>query len=244
MIDLNKLKVKIFLDTANLQTIKTSLQKYPFIKGFTINPSLMHKEGVRNYEQYCNEALRISSNLPISFEVFSDDIKKMEDEARIINSWGGNSYVKIPITNTKGISTKEVINNLNKDGIKVNVTAIFTVEQVLEIMNCFDNSTNAIISVFAGRIADSGVDPMETMIKCSEVISSKKNVELLWASSREILNIFQAEESNSNIITIAPDILEKIKFLNKNLNKFSLDTVNDFFKDASSAGFNILEKDS
>ena len=166
----------------------------------------------------------------------------MEDEARIINSWGGNSYVKIPITNTKGISTKEVINNLNKDGIKVNVTAIFTVEQVLEIMNCFDNSTNAIISVFAGRIADSGVDPMETMIKCSEVISSKKNVELLWASSREILNIFQAEESNSNIITIAPDILEKIKFLNKNLNKFSLDTVNDFFKDASSAGFNILEK--
>lgn len=244
MIDLNKLKVKIFLDTANLQTIKTSLQKYPFIKGFTTNPSLMHKEGVRNYEQYCNEALRISSNLPISFEVFSDDIKKMDDEARIINSWGGNSYVKIPITNTKGISTKEVINNLNKDGIKVNVTAIFTVEQVLEIMNCFDNSTNAIISVFAGRIADSGVDPMETMIKCSEAISSKKNVELLWASSREILNIFQAEESNSNIITIAPDILEKIKFLNKNLNKFSLDTVNDFFKDASSAGFNILEKDS
>ena len=128
MIDLNKLKVKIFLDTANLQAIKTSLQKYPFIKGFTTNPSLMHKEGVRNYEQYCNEALRISSNLPISFEVFSDDIKKMEDEARIINSWGGNSYVKIPITNTKGISTKEVINNLNKDGIKLNVTAIFTVE--------------------------------------------------------------------------------------------------------------------
>ena len=111
-------------------------------------------------------------------------------------------------------------------------------------MNCFNNSTNAIISVFAGRIADSGVDPMETMIKCSEVVSSKKNVELLWASSREILNIFQAEESNSNIITIPPDILEKIKFLNKNLNKFSLDTVNDFFKDASSAGFNILEKDS
>ena len=172
MIDLNKLKVKIFLDTANLQTIKTSLQKYPFIKGFTTNPSLMHKESVRNYKQYCNEALRISSNLPISFEVFSDDIKKMEDEARIINSWGGNSYVKIPITNTKGISTKEVINNLNKDGIKVNVTAIFTVEQVLEIMNCFDNSTNAIISVFAGRIADAGQDPLPIMSEVVEILQN------------------------------------------------------------------------
>ena len=193
MIDLNKLKVKIFLDTANLQAIKTSLQKYPFIKGFTTNPSLMHKEGVKNYEQYCKEALRISSNLPISFEVFSDDIKKMEDEARIINSWGGNSYVKIPITNTKGISTKEVINNLNKDGIKLNVTAIFTVEQVLEIMNCFDNSTNAIISVFAGRIADAGKDPLPVMSEVVNILEDYQNIEdyienfLKWMNLKEEL---------------------------------------------------------
>ena len=244
MIDLNKLKVKIFLDTANLQAIKTSLQKYPFIKGFTTNPSLMHKEGVRNYKQYCNEALRISSNLPISFEVFSDDIKKMEDEARIINSWGGNSYVKIPISNTKGESTSSVIKNLNKDNIKLNITAIFTVDQLKNILNSFNNSTPSIISVFSGRIADSGLDPMEIMSECSQIVKLKDNMELLWASSREVLNIFQAEKTNSQIITIAPEILDKLKFLNKDLNEFSLDTVKDFFKDANNAGFNILKKDS
>ena len=168
MIDLNKLKVKIFLDTANLQTIKTSLQKYPFIKGFTTNPSLMHKEGVRNYEQYCNEALRISSNLPISFEVFSDDLKDMEEEARIIHSWGGNSYVKIPISNTKGNSTSNVISNLTKDGIKINVTAIFTVDQITSILDFFNDTTPSIVSVFAGRIADSGIDPMKIMNECSK----------------------------------------------------------------------------
>ena len=172
MIDLNKLKVKIFLDTANLQAIKTSLQKYPFIKGFTTNPSLMHKEGVRNYEQYCNEALRISSNLPISFEVFSDDIKKMEDEARIINSWGGNSYVKIPITNTKGISTKEVINNLNKDGIKLNVTAIFTLDQINEILDYINKNTYCILSIFAGRVADTGIDPIPIFAKAKNLVNN------------------------------------------------------------------------
>ena len=238
-----KLNVKLFADGADKDGM---LEMYanPSISGFTTNPTLMKVAGVDNYKTFAQDILSNINDKPISFEVFSDDFIEMEKQGLEIASWSENVNVKIPITNTKGISTKEVINNLNKDGIKLNVTAIFTVEQVLEIMNCFDNSTNAIISVFAGRIADSGVDPMETMIKCSEVISSKKNVELLWASSREILNIFQAEESNSNIITIAPDILEKIKFLNKNLNKFSLDTVNDFFKDASSAGFNILEKDS
>ena len=148
MIDLNKLKVKIFLDTANLQAIKTSLQKYPFIKGFTTNPSLMHKEGVKNYEQYCKEALRISSNLPISFEVFSDDIKKMEDEARIINSWGGNSYVKIPITNTKGISTKEVINNLNKDDADTKEKLEILFRKRSNLINKASNKINAFLQDF------------------------------------------------------------------------------------------------
>ena len=138
MIDLNSLNVKIFLDTANLEIIKNSLNNYPFIKGFTTNPSLMHKEGVKNYKEFCIKALKNSSNLPISFEVFSDDIKQMEEEARIIHSWGGNSYVKIPITNTKNISTANIIKNLTKNGIKVNVTAIFTIEQISSILDFFD----------------------------------------------------------------------------------------------------------
>ena len=244
MIDLNSLNIKIFLDTANLDTIKSSINQYPFIKGFTTNPSLMHKEGIKDYEAYCKKALEVSSNLPISFEVFSDNLSDMEKEARIINSWGGNSYTKIPISNTKGEITSNVIKNLTKDGIKVNVTAIFTVEQVSKIIDCFEGETPSIISVFAGRIADSGIDPIDTMLKCSEIISKKKNVELLWASSREILNIIQAENSKSHIITIAPDILSKIKFLNKNLDEFSLDTVKDFFNDAQNAGFNLQKKDS
>ena len=244
MVDLNSLNVKIFLDTANLDSIKDALNKYPFVKGFTTNPSLMHKEGVKDYESFCKKALEISSSLPISFEVFSDDIKDMEEEARIINSWGGNSYVKIPITNTKGELTTNIIKNLTQDAIKVNITAIFTLNQVTEIIDSFKSDTPSIISIFAGRIADSGIDPIDTMRKCSEIISEKKNLELLWASSREILNIIHAENSNSHIITIAPDILSKIELLNKNLDDFSLETVKDFFKDANNAGFNILKKDS
>jgi len=242
MLDLNNLNIKIFLDTANLDKIKDSLNKFSFIKGFTTNPSLMHKEGVTNYEEYCKEALKVSSNLPISFEVFSDDLKDMEDEARIINSWGGNSYVKIPISNTKGESTSSVIKNLNKDNIKLNITAIFTVDQLKNILNSFNNSTPSIISVFSGRIADSGLDPMEIMSECSQIVKLKDNMELLWASSREVLNIFQAEKTNSQIITIAPEILDKLKFLNKDLNEFSLETVKDFYSDAQNAGFKLLNK--
>ena len=242
MLDLSNLNIKIFLDTANLDKIKDSLNKFSFIKGFTTNPSLMHKEGVTNYEEYCKEALKVSSNLPISFEVFSDDLKDMEDEARIINSWGGNSYVKIPISNTKGESTSSVIKNLNKDNIKLNITAIFTVDQLKNILNSFNNSTPSIISVFSGRIADSGQDPMEIMSECSQIVKLKDNMELLWASSREVLNIFQAEKTNSQIITIAPEILDKLKFLNKDLNEFSLETVKDFYSDAQNAGFKLLNK--
>ena len=244
MTNLKDLNIKIFLDTANLDKIKDSLSNFPFIKGFTTNPSLMHKEGVKNYEAFCKEALTASNNLPISFEVFSDELNDMEQEAKIISSWGKNAYAKIPITNTKGISTKNVISNLTNNGIKVNVTAIFTTNQLSEIINSFNESTPSIVSVFAGRIADSGRDPVVIMKECSELIKNKKNIELLWASSRELYNIFEAEKTNSHIITIAPDILDKIKFLNKNLDEFSLDTVNDFFKDANSAGFNLRKKDS
>ena len=239
MIDLNKENLKIFLDTANLETIKNSVKKYPFIKGFTTNPSLMHKEGVTDYEGYVKEALKVSSNLPISFEVFSDDLEDMEKEGRIINSWGGNSYVKIPITNTKKDSTCNIIKNLTHDKIKINVTAIFTIEQINEIIDYFDDTTPAIISVFAGRIADSGIDPMKIMLDCSNKIKNKPNLELIWASSREVYNIVEALESKSHIITISPDILDKISFLNKNLEEFSLDTVKAFYNDAKSAGFKI-----
>ena len=170
MIDLSALNVKIFLDTANLDSIEKSLNNYPFIKGFTTNPSLMHKEGVKDYELFCKKALEISSNLPISFEVFSDNITEMEKEGRIISSWGNNSYVKIPISNTKGESTRNIIRNLTKDGIKVNITAIFTLQQVSQIIDFFESDTPAIISVFAGRIADSGIDPIDIMSNCSKII--------------------------------------------------------------------------
>ena len=242
MKNIKKLNVKIFLDTANLKIIKNSLKKYPFIKGFTTNPSLMHKEGVRNYKKFTEEALKNSSNLPISFEVFSDDLEQMEEEARIIHSWGGNSYVKIPITNTKGKSTKKLIKSLTDDGIKVNVTAIFTTRQLENILNYFNSSTPAIISVFAGRIADSGIDPINVMKKCRKIINKKKNLELLWASSREVVNIIHSIQTKCHIITISPDILDKIKLFNKNLNQFSLETVKDFYKDAKNAGFNIINK--
>lgn len=239
MTNLNDLKIKIFLDTANLESIQQCKKKYPYVRGFTTNPSLMYKSGVKDYKQFSKDALKLSNNLPISFEVFSDDLKEMETEGRIINSWGGNSYIKIPITNTKRESTKEVIQKLTNDSIKVNVTAIFTLEQVENIINYFDESTPAILSVFAGRIADSGMDPMEIMKKSSEMISDKKNLELLWASTREVLNIFQAEESKSDIITVPPDILDKTNLLNKNLNDFSLETVQNFFDDAKNANFKI-----
>ena len=242
MINITKINIKIFLDTANLKIIKNSLKNYPFIKGFTTNPSLMHKESVKNYKKFTEEALENSSNLPISFEVFSDDLKQMEKEARIIHSWGGNSYVKIPITNTKGKSTKNVIKNLTNDGIKVNVTAIFTIKQVTDILNYFNNSTPAIISVFAGRIADSGRDPIEVMNQCRKKITKKSNIELLWASSREVVNIIHAIQAKCHIITIPPEILNKVKLFNKNLNEFSLETVKDFYKDAKKAGFNIINK--
>ena len=233
---------KIYCDSADYKIIK-KYSKYNLVKGFTTNPSLMRLAGAKNYKDYSKKILKICKNKPISFEVFSDDLKDMEEEARIIHSWGGNSYVKIPISNTKGNSTSNVISNLTKDGIKINVTAIFTVDQITSILDFFNDTTPSIVSVFAGRIADSGIDPMKIMSECSKILKSKKNIELLWASSREVLNIFQAEKTNSQIITIAPEILDKIKFLNKDLNEFSLETVNDFFKDANSAGFNILKKD-
>ena len=239
MIDLNKLKVKIFLDTANLQAIKTSLQKYPFIKGFTTNPSLMHKEGVKNYEQYCKEALRISSNLPISFEVFSDDIKKMEDEARIINSWGGNSYVKIPITNTKKESSKELIKRLAEKKVKLNITAIMTLDQVKTVVSVLNDNVPSIISVFAGRIADTGRNPIPLMEDCLKEMKINSKSELLWASTRELLNVLQADQIGCHIITVPRDIIKKLQLIDYNLEDYSLDTVKTFYKDAADANFKI-----
>ena len=228
MINITKINIKIFLDTANLKIIKNSLKNYPFIKGFTTNPSLMHKESVKNYKKFTEEALENSSNLPISFEVFSDDLKQMEKEARIIHSWGGNSYVKIPITNTKGKSTKNVIKNLTNDGIKVNVTAIFTIKQVTDILNYFNNSTPAIISVFAGRIADTGRDPIPLMKDCLNEMKINLKSELLWASPRELLNIIQADQIGCHIITVTKDIIKKLQFINYDLEEYSftLDKLN------------------
>ena len=239
MIDLNKENLKIFLDTANLETIKNSVKKYPFIKGFTTNPSLMHKEGVTDYEGYVKEALKVSSNLPISFEVFSDDLEDMEKEGRIINSWGGNSYVKIPITNTKKDSTCNIIKNLTHDKIKINVTAIFTIEQINEIIDYFDDTTPAIISVFAGRIADTGVDPIPLMKASLDRLKPIPNAELLWASPREVLNVYQAEEIGCHIITATNDLLKKLNLKDKDLTDYSQETVQMFYNDALLSKFKL-----
>ncbi|MDB2324248.1 transaldolase [Alphaproteobacteria bacterium] len=234
------LKVKIFSDGADLSSIK-QLSTNPFIKGFTTNPTLISKAGVTDYEAFAKEAIGIVGEKPISFEVFTDDIDEMLAQARKIASWGNNVSVKIPVINTKGISTKSIISQLSSEGVSVNVTAIFTNAQVQEVIQAIDPDASAIVSVFAGRIADSGRDPVLSILKAVDYAKSKPGVEILWASTREAYNIIEADRAGCQIITIAPDMISKAqKLFGKNLDDFSKETVKMFYDDARASGFSIV----
>ena len=206
---------------------------------FTTNPTLMKKAGVTNYEDFAKTILKEIRELPISFEVFSDDLTGMEREARKIATWGDNVYIKIPITNTKGESTAPLVQKLSHDGLKLNVTAILTLEQVETIEKSLSITTPSIISIFAGRIADTGVDPIPIMTEAVKILINKPRTEVLWASTREILNLVQAESCGCHIITLTNDILKKIPLLGKDLNQLSMETVQMFYSDAHSAGYLI-----
>ena len=232
------MNIKIFSDGAN-KDIMLKMSKDPLISGLTTNPSLMKKSGINDYKKFSLEILSEIKNLPISLEVFSDDLYEMEKQATEISSWGDNVYVKIPITNTKGESTSDLINNLSNKGIKLNVTAIMTIEQVEKIIPSMVNCKSGYISVFAGRIADTGIDPLPIMKKIIEKVKNYDNLEVIWASSRELYNIIQAEQIGCHIITITSDIFNKIPMIGKNLNELSLDTVKTFYKDAYESGFKI-----
>ncbi len=238
MNSIKNLKIKIFADGANVKEM-VDLYHSGIVRGFTTNPTLMRKDGVNNYEKFAKEVLAEIKDLPISFEVFSDDFESMEREARKISSWGKNVVVKIPITNSKGDSSVPLIEKLSNDGLALNVTAILPIEQVESVINVINEVTPIIISVFAGRVADTGRDPVPYMKKAVEIVKRKKNAELLWASSRELLNLFQAEECGCQIITITNDILKKLKMVGKDLEELSLDTVKMFYNDASNAGYKI-----
>jgi len=235
---MKKIKIKIFADGANLKEI-LKLNTKSVIKGFTTNPSLMKKSGVKNYKNFAKEILKKVQNKPISFEVISDDILEMEKQAYNIASWGKNINVKIPIVNSKGKSAVNLISKLLKDGISCNVTAIFKLKDIKKILSKNSGNTPLILSVFAGRISDTGEDP-SNLIKQSVKLSKKfKNVEILWASTREVLNIFQAEKLGCQIITVPNSILSKLNYLGYSHSKLQIDTVKQFYNDAISSKFKI-----
>ena len=235
---LKDLDIKIFADGADLVSIE-NLNMNQDISGFTTNPSLMKKAGITDYKKFCQDVLKITKNKPISFEIFSDDLDEMYDQANEIASWGKSIFVKIPITNSKGEKTSGLIKKLLENKIKCNVTAILTVQQVKEIYEISNSETDMIISIFAGRIADTGIDPIPMMSEAVNICKTKKNIEILWASTRELINIFQANQINCQIITVPHDILKKISLFGKNLEDLSLETVQMFLTDATKAGYKI-----
>ena len=236
--NINDLSIKIFADGANLQDMLALYEK-PYIQGFTTNPTLMNKAGIRDYEGFAKEVLQHITDRPISFEVFSDEFDEMERQARKIQSWGDNVYIKIPVTNTRGESSYELVKRLSAGGAKLNVTAIFTLEQVQAVADALRGGAPSYVSVFAGRVADTGVDPIPHMQRCLEILEDVPTAELLWASPRELLNIVQADSIGCHIITATPDILKKLANLGKDLSEFSLETVEMFYRDAQSAGFTL-----
>ena len=238
MANQNDLKVKIFADGADIESIR-KLYAQPNIQGFTTNPTLMRQAGIQDYKGFALEVLKIVTDLPVSFEVFADDINEMEKQAIEIATWGKNVNVKIPITNTKGESTASLVKRLSSQGIICNVTAIFTISQLQEIVNVLDPKTPAILSIFAGRIADTGFDPVPLMLEAVNIAKSKPLSEILWASPRELLNIFQADEVGCHIITVTPDLIKKLNGVGKDLAQFSLETVEMFYRDAKAAGYTI-----
>lgn len=232
------LKVKIFADGADLKGI-LEMAKLPHIKGFTTNPTLMRKAGVTEYEAFARNLLEQVRHHPISFEVFADDMPGMIAQGRTIASWGKNVNVKVPVTNTKGEFTGPVLRALAAEGVELNVTAIFTAEQVRAVADVLDPAVPAIVSVFAGRIADTGVDPVPHMSACKNILAAKPKAELLWASPREVLNIFQADEIGCHIITCTNDMITKLNLVGKDLAEYSRETVQMFYRDATASAFAI-----
>ena len=230
------LKVKIFYDGSDKKDM-LDMNNKNFIKGFTTNPSLMKKAGINNYKSFAKDILGTIKEKPISFEVFSDDFYEMEKQAMEIASWSNNVYVKIPITNTKKKNSKELIRRLTKKKVKLNITALMTLEQIKSILPVLNKDVPNIISVFAGRIADTGRDPIPLMTNCLKEIKINPKSELLWASSRELLNIFQADQIDCHIITVSKDIIKKIRMVGYDLEEYSLDTVKTFYEDSVKASF-------
>lgn len=233
------LPIKIFADGADREGI-ASLYAKPYIKGLTTNPTLMRKVGVVDYEKFAREVLEVVKEKPISFEVFSDEFPEMRRQALMIGKWQENVYVKIPITNTRGDSALPLITELSGEGVKLNLTAILTREQVEGVAKAVKRDVPCVVSVFAGRVADTGVDPMPLMKDCLAILGDLPNAELLWASVREVLNIFQAAQCGCHIVTVPHDILDKVaKLGGMDLAELSLDTVRMFHKDAVAAGFKL-----
>lgn len=241
MSDVKSLKVKLFADGADLAGIK-EMAADPRIAGFTTNPTLMRKAGISDYRGFALQVLDAIGGRPLALEVFADDFPTMEGQALEIASWGKSINVKIPVTNTKGEFCGPLVQRLSKAGVQVNVTAVMTLDQVKRVTECLSDATPAIISVFAGRIADTGRDPVPLMAEAVRIMKAKPRAELIWASPRELLNIFQADQVGCHIITATNDILKKLSLVGKDLDKYSLETVEMFYKDASAAGYSIATR--
>jgi len=238
MTTLDQLKVKIFADGADLNGI-LELYKNKYITGFTTNPTLMNKSGIKDYEGFARRLLEHIPDRPFSFEVFSDEFEEMERQAIKIASWGKNVYVKIPVTNTRQESSIELVKKLAEAGVQLNVTALMTIKQVSDVSSALKNNVPSYISVFAGRVADTGRDPMPIMKQAVGIMTSYNKQELIWASPRELLNIFHADEIGCHVITVTHDILKKLTLIGKDLDEYSLDTVKMFYEDAVKAGFQL-----
>jgi transaldolase len=235
---LDSLKIKIFADGADIDGI-VKMCLNPLIEGFTTNPTLMRKAGVTDYEAFARQIIAAASTYPVSFEVFADDFDEMIEQGRRIASWGKNVNVKVPVTDTKGNFAGRVIETLSGEGIVLNITAIMTLDQVRAIARAQNPETASIVSVFAGRIADTGVDPVPHMRECLKLLAGQPKAELLWASPRELLNIFHADEVGAHIITVTHDVLAKLALVDKDLDQYSRETVQMFHRDAAAAAFKI-----
>lgn len=235
---LDRLKVKLFADGADKAGM-LEMYRHSHIQGFTTNPTLMRKAGITDFEGFAREILTCIPDRPISIEVFADDFCEMERQARIVSSWGNNVYVKIPVTNTKGCSSAALVRTLTLDAIKVNVTALLTLDQVAAVTEALLGGAPACVSVFAGRIADTGRDPVPVMALAVDTLRAAPNAELIWASPRELLNVFQADAIGCHIITATNDILKKLSLIGKDLEDYSLETVKMFHNDATLSGFSL-----
>lgn len=233
-----QLRIKIFADGADRKGM-LEMYRHPRVAGFTTNPTLMRKAGITDYRAFAKEILSEIADRPISFEVFADDFESMERQAREIASWGPNVYVKIPVTNTRREPSYALVQKLGEAGVQLNVTALLTLDQVRSVAQALRNAAPSVVSVFAGRVADTGVDPMPLMAEALSILKVAPKAELLWASPREVLNIYQADEVGCHIITATNDLIKKLDLSSKDLSDFSLETVKMFYDDAKAAGFSL-----